>query len=231
MGWWHRRFWKPSLQSLPVAMRVLEQVEQELAAQRRQRELQLEQAGYEARLAQRQYDAVDPGNRLVAAELERRWNEKLERVAQLEQNYAKAEQESQWNLTEDERASIAELSQDLPAIWSAETTTNQERKQLLRMVIESVQLDGASSPGKIEVQIRWRSGVITALEVKRLAPGEASRKTSAEVVSQIHNMAAGRNYTEIADSLNSSGLRTAFGRRFTGQHVGYICRRDGLSRS
>jgi len=218
-----------SPQSLPVAVRVLEQVEQELAAQRRQRELQLEQARYEARLAQRQYDGVDPGNRLVAAELERRWNEKLERVAQLEQNYARAEQESQWNLTEEERASIAELSQDLPAIWNAETTTNQEKKQLLRMVIESVQLDGASIPGKIEVQIRWRSGVITAMEVKRSAPGEASRKTPAEAVSQIHSMAEGRSYTEIAERLNRSGLRTAFGRRFSDQHVGYICRRDGLS--
>lgn len=159
-----------------------------------------------------------------------RWNEKLERVARLEQNYAKAEQESPWNLTEDERASIAELSQDLPAIWNAETTTDQERKQLLRMVIESVQLDGASSPGKIEVQIRWRPGVITALEVKRSAPGQASRKTPTEAVSQIHNMAADRNYTEIAERLNSSGLRTAFGRPFCDQHVGCICRRDGLSR-
>ena len=58
----------------------MDQVEQDLVVQRRQRELQLEQARYEARLAQRQYDAVDPGNRLVAAEWERRWNEKLERV-------------------------------------------------------------------------------------------------------------------------------------------------------
>jgi len=69
--------------SLQVATRVLDQVEQDLVVQRRQRDLQLEQARYEARLAQRQYDAVDPANRLVAAELERRWNEKLERVAQL----------------------------------------------------------------------------------------------------------------------------------------------------
>ena len=69
--------------SLQVATRVLDQVEQDLIVQRRQRDLQLEQSRYEARLAQRQYDAVDPANRLVAAELERRWNEKLERVAQL----------------------------------------------------------------------------------------------------------------------------------------------------
>ena len=69
-----------------------------------------------------------------------------------------------------------ELSQDLPAIWSAGTTTNQERKQLLRMTIESVQLDGVSTPGRIEIQIRWRSGTITVASVKRAVPGEASLK-------------------------------------------------------
>jgi DNA invertase Pin-like site-specific DNA recombinase len=219
-----------SPQSLPVALRVLEQVEQELAAQRRQRELQLEQARYEVRLAQRQYNAADPDHRLVTAELERRWNEKLERVAQLEQSYAQAEQEAQWNLTAEERTAITELSQDLPAIWNAETTTNQDRKQLLRMAIESVQLDGATNPGQIEVQIRWRSGVITALSVKRATPGESSMKTPLDAVSRIHAMAACHNYAEIAEGLNNAGMRTAFGRRFTSNHVGYICRRDGVSR-
>jgi len=112
--------------SVQVAAQVLDQVEQDLTVQRRQRELQLEQARYEARLAQRQYDAVDPANRLVAAELERRWNEKLERVAQLERAYAQAEREAEWSLTADERAAITELSQDLPAVWSAETTTGKK---------------------------------------------------------------------------------------------------------
>jgi len=79
--------------SVPVAMRVLDQIERDLAGQRRQRALQLEQARYDARLAQRQYERVDPDHRLVASELERRWNEKLERVAQLEQVHAKAEAE------------------------------------------------------------------------------------------------------------------------------------------
>jgi len=215
---------------LRVAMRVLDQVEQDLIAQRRQRELQLEQARYEARLAQRQYDAVDPGNRLVAAELERRWNEKLERVAQLERAYARAERDAEWKLTAEERAAITELSQDLPAIWSAATTTNQERKQLLRMAIESVQLDGMSQSGQIETQIHWRSGTVTRHIVKRTSPGEGSLKTSQEAISRIHEMASRRSYAEIATSLNRAGLRSAFGKYFTTQHVGYICRRDGLSR-
>ncbi len=213
-----------------VATQVMDQIEQELVCQRRQRELQLEQARYEARLAQRQYDAVDPSNRLVASELERRWNEKLERVTELERAFAQAERDTEWKLTAEERAAITDLSRDLPAIWSAETTSNQERKQLLRMVIESVQVDGITHAGQIEVQIRWRSGTITIHNVKRTAPGECSLKTAEEAVSRIHKMAPRRTYAEIATALNRAGLRSAFGRRFNSQHVGYICRRDGLDR-
>lgn len=215
---------------LRVAIQVLDQVERDLIGQRRQRELQLEQVRYEARLAQRQYDAVDPANRLVASELERRWNEKLERVAQLERAYAQAEQDAEWNLTADERAAITELSRDLPAIWSAETTTNQERKQLIRMAIDSVQLDGMRQVGQIEVQIRWHSGTVTSLSVTRAAPGEGSLKTPEEAVARIHEMAGRSSYEEIAARLNRAGLRSAFGRQFTTQHVGYLCRRDGLAR-
>jgi hypothetical protein len=213
-----------------VATQVMNQIEEELISQRRQREMQLEQARYEARLAQRQYDAVDPLNRLVAGELERRWNEKLERVTELERAFAQAEREAEWKLTPEERAAITDLSRDLPAIWSAETTTNQERKQLLRMAIESVQVDGSSQAGQVEVQIRWRSGSITSLNVKRAAPGECSLKTPEEAVARIHKMVPRRTYAEIATALNRAGLRSAFGRRFTSQHVGYVCRRDGLDR-
>jgi len=217
--------------SLEVGLQVLEQLEQDLAAQRRQRELQLEQARYEARLAQRQYDAVDPDHRLVASELERRWNEKLERVTHLEQAYAQAKQEAQWDLTPQERQAIQKLSQNLPQLWGAATTTNQERKRLLRMAMESVQLDGVSNAGEIGVQIRWRSGVLTNVTVKRSAPGEGSLKTPEEAVAKIHEMAGEYNYAKIAEHLNDAGYRTAFGHPFTHQHVGYICRRDGVARS
>ncbi len=212
-----------------VGLRVLEQLEQDIAAQRRQRELQLEQARYEARLAQRQYDAVDPDNRLVASELERRWNEKLERVNHLQQANAQAEQEAQWNITPQERQAIKELSQNLPLVWRAETTTNQERKRLLRMAIASVQLNGVSKTDEIEVQIRWRSGVLTNFTVKRPAPGDGSLKTPPEAVLKIHEMAGKYSYRDIADHLNDMGCRTAFGRPYTHQHVCYICRRDGLA--
>jgi DNA invertase Pin-like site-specific DNA recombinase len=219
-----------SPESLPIAMRVLDQIEHDLADQRRQRELQLEQARYDARLAQRQYERVDPDNRLVASELERRWNEKLERVAQLERAHAKAEAEAQWDLTPEERGSISALSQDLPAIWAAPTTTNQDRKQLLRSAIDTVQLDGVSHVGQIDVQIRWRSGVITRLVVERYRRGTDSLKTPTDAVERIHELAPTCTHAEIAARLNADGWRTAHGRAFTSQHVGYICRRDGVAR-
>jgi len=213
-----------------VAVAVLDQAEQQLADLRHQWELQLEQARYEARQAQRKYDAVDPDNRLVAAELERRWNAQLTRVAELEQAYAKAEQEAHFTLTPQERVATQTLAQDLEAIWQAETTTQAERKQLLRLAIESVQLDGVSQPGWIEIQIRWRSGVVTRLEVKRAQPGEGSLKTPEQAVAGIHELAASLSYAQIAEALNAAGWHTAFGRPFTSLHVGYICRRDGCGR-
>ena len=190
----------------------------------------MEQARYEARLAQRQYDGVDPDNRLVAAASERRWNDKLERVTQLERAHAQAEQQVRWTLTADERAAILELAQELPTIWCAETTTHQERKQLLRMVIASVQLDGVSRVGQIEIQIHWRSGAVTQLSVNRPAPGAGSLKTSEQAVGRVHAMAGQYSYEEIAAQLNQEGLRSAFDRPFTHHQVGYICRRDGLGR-
>ncbi len=213
-----------------VAKAVLTQVEQQLADLRHQWELQLKQARYEARLAQRKYDAVDPGNRLVAAELERRWNAQLTRVAELEQAYAKAEQEASFSLTPEEREAMQTLAGDLAAIWQAETTTSADRKQLLRLAIESVQLDGVNRPGWIEIQIRWRSGVVTRLEVKRAQPGEGSLKTPEQAVARINALVASLSYAQIAEELNAAGWRTAFGRPFTSQHVGYICRRDGCGR-
>src|SRR5439155_20485044 len=98
-----------------VAVAVLSQVEQQLQDLRRQWELQLEQARYEVRLAQRKYDAVDPDNRGVPASLERRWNAQLTRLPELEQAYAKAKQEASFTLTPEQRTAMQTPQGDLAA--------------------------------------------------------------------------------------------------------------------
>ena len=215
---------------LELSRRVLERAEQAGAARRRQQALQLEQAQYEARLAQRRYEAVDPERRLVAAELERRWEEALARVAQLEHAFAQADRETAATLTDEERATLETLAQDLPAIWQAETTTDRERKQLLRFAITRVDLDGRTHPGQVGIQIHWRSGTITTVQVARPRPGDGSLKTPAEALALIRELAPHVSYVEIARRLNEQGRQTAFGHAFTSVHVGYLCRRHGWER-
>src|SRR5215472_13804872 len=118
----------------------------------------------------------------------------------------KPKRQARWTLTPEERAATQTLAQDLSAIWQAETTTPAERKQLLRMAIESVQLDGVSRPGWIEIQIRWRSGVVTRLEVKRAQQGEWSLKTPEQAVAQINALAAALSYAETRRRTQCSGL-------------------------
>jgi len=215
---------------LAVALQVLDRVEGDLMAQRRQQELQLEQARYAARHAQRQYDACDPDNRLVAAELERRWNERLTRVSPLERAAAQAERDARWTLTSAERAAISTLAQDLPLLWQAPTTTDRDRKQLLRSAIAAVSLDGTSRPGQIVVQIHWHSGTITTADVPRPLPGAGSLKTPEGALALIRALAASHPYEAIAAQVTAAGWQTAFGRPFTSRHVGYLCRRYGWAR-
>jgi DNA invertase Pin-like site-specific DNA recombinase len=215
---------------LELSRRVLDRAEQERVARRRQWELQLEQARYEARLAQRRYEAVDPDRRLVAAELERRWEEALARVAQLEQAFGQAEQAETVVLSPEERTALETLAQDLPAIWHAETTTDRDRKQLLRFAITRVDLDGLTEPGQVVIHMHWRSGTLTTLQVARPRPGDGSLKTPAEALTMIRELASRAPYAEIARQLNDAGWRTAFGHPFSSLHVGYVCRRYGWER-
>lgn len=140
-------------------------------AQRRQRELKLEQVRYAARLVQRQYDAVDPLNRLVDGRVGTAMERKAGAGGAAGASLRPGGKRSGVEPTAEERAAITDLSRDLPAIWTAGTTSNQERKQLPRMAIQSAQLDGASQAGQVEVQIHWRSGAVTSLSVKRTAEG------------------------------------------------------------
>jgi hypothetical protein len=174
---------------LEIALEAVDQLQQQRRALRAQWDSQLEQARYEAHLAQRQYDAADPDYRLVTSELERRWNDKLEAVQRLERAYAEAEQHAHFSINAEEQAIIQRLAQDLPKVWNAPTTTDQERKQLLRYVIAQVQLDGVSTEGKIAIEVTWHSGAITRYQIDRLKRGAWAPRTDDQVIQRIRDLA------------------------------------------
>jgi len=124
--------------AIELSLAVLREVEHQASDVDRQWKLRLERARYEAQLAERRYKAIDPDYRVVARTLEREWNDKLIEVEQVEQEYQALRQREKIDLTDEDRARIVAMAKDLPAVWNAKTTTNPERKNLLRLVVREV---------------------------------------------------------------------------------------------
>jgi hypothetical protein len=119
--------------NLAIALATTAEVEREDAVLHRQWQLRLERARYEAERARRQYDAVEPENRLVARSLEAQWEDKLRAFEQVEREYESWRHRQQLVLSDDDRDQILALAEDVPRVWSASTTTAADRKQLLRV--------------------------------------------------------------------------------------------------
>ena len=117
-----------------------------------------ERARYEAERARRQYDAVDPDNRLVARSLERQWEEKLRDVEATEQTYETWRAEQILSLNDADREALLAMGRDLPKIWRAATTNAADRKQILRFLVRDVVLDQKRERGQVQIKIAWATG-------------------------------------------------------------------------
>ena len=151
----------------------------------------MERARYEAELARRRFQAVDPENRLVARTLERDWEARLAEVERLERESAARPALSTRLVDPAERARILALAQDLPALWQAATTTQVERKQLLGFLIKDVCLTRAETT--IEVAIRWRTEACTVLNIPRPKRSCDARRTDPAALARVRELAAERH--------------------------------------
>jgi hypothetical protein len=198
---------------LEVSMAAIDQISQQARRADRQWELMLERARYEAELARRRFQAVDPENRLVARTLERDWEARLAEVERLERESATRSTLSTRLVDPAERARILALSQDLPTLWQAATTTRVERKQLLGFLIKDVCLTRTGTT--IEVAIRWRTEACTVLNISRPKRSCDARRTDPAAVARLRALAAVTSDCQIAQALNQEGFRSGTGRPFT----------------
>lgn len=143
-----------------MALQAVDELEQEQGMLHKQWQLRLERAHYEAQRAQRQYDQVEPENRLVARTLEKRWEEKLRTVEKIEQEYQEWQARHPIHLTEKDRTAILALAQDLPRLWQAPATTIIEKKQIVRLLVRDILVDQTRVPGKVWYQINWQTGAV-----------------------------------------------------------------------
>jgi len=190
---------------------VQEQSQQQGEDVERMWRLQIEKAEYEAQRAERQYDAVEPENRVVARELERRWNARMEEldVVRAKAREARARQPA---LTNEELVMAHTLGSDLQAVWNAPTTGARDRKRLLRTLIEDVQL--RTEDKHHLVRIVWKGGTTTDREIVRLRGGQL-RATSEDTIDLVRKLAVDLDNAQIARTLNRQGRRSGLGRAFT----------------
>lgn len=200
-----------------AALRALEQHADEVDAKRRQLELALEQTRFEVARAQRQFDAVDPGNRLVAAELERRWNERLAEVCRREAEIETLQSQVASSLTPQQHDALLALGEDLPHVWSHPAAGNELRKRILRCVIREIV--ARLGEAQIELVIHWQGGDHTELSVVKNRCGQHRWTTTAEVQTLIPQLARQMSDASIASLLNRLGHRTGKGHTWTEMRV------------
>jgi excisionase family DNA binding protein len=203
----------------PAGLEALKRIEEQWQADndavKRSWDLQVEKAEYEANRAERQFQAVEPENRTVARELERRWNEKLNELERVRQQ-AQSARTKTTPLTEEEMTRARQLALDLEQVWNSPTTTNRDRKRLLRCLIAEVQLTTADQCYR--VRILWKGGAVTDREVERRSAGGSTR-TPKDTIELVRELAQEFDDAQIARILNRQGRRTGFGNPFTQGNV------------
>jgi excisionase family DNA binding protein len=208
-----------------AAIEELEQAhEQRLAGQR----LAVERAQFEADRAQRQYDACEPENRLVARTLEARFETALGELERERHKLAELDSRRPEPLTPAERQALAQIAADLPRLWAAPTTTDRDRKELLRTLIGEIVVTVCDTPRRAQVEICWEGGARTQLMVSLVHRGVESTRTPEDTVELIRKLAAHTNDRQIAAILNKQGRRTGTGQPFTDPRVKFLRQKHGI---
>lgn len=203
---------------IQAALATMDQVLHDDAERRHLLELALEKARYEARRAQRQYDAVDPDNRLVAGELEARWDVALKQVTELESRLRG--QDSQVTaLTEQDRQRLLELGADLPKLWNHPATVVETKKRIVRTVLQEIVINSSDEPPRHELRLHWQGGVHTELCVRRNQRGKHGRATDQAVCELVSELSKVCDDRAIAAVLNRLGYRTGHGNSWVASRV------------
>jgi excisionase family DNA binding protein len=191
---------------------------------RRVMELELQQARYEATLAERRYAACDPENRLIAAQLEKSWEAALRRV---EACQARLDDRPTPSQAADPPDFIG-LAEDLSAAWNAPGTMMRTRQRLVHALITDIIADIDETTREVILVIHWKGGQHSELRVRKPKSGEHGCRTPEEALAVIRSMATRWSNTDIAASLNRMGMRTGKRQSWTAHRVASLRRIHGI---
>jgi DNA invertase Pin-like site-specific DNA recombinase len=204
--------------AVEAAVEAAEKMRRQLQDQRRAVELELEQARYEAKLSARRYEAVDPDNRLVAAELEARWNAALKKAQELEARLRDFDVGTKMPAIPDKEILLS-LAQDLPAVWNSPGTEAGLKQRIVRILVEELVVDVDEENKEIVLLIHWAGGRHSELRVSKRGTGQQGQATGMEAIEVVRRMCGKFADGEIAATLNRLSLRTGAGNGWNAQRV------------
>jgi DNA invertase Pin-like site-specific DNA recombinase len=192
--------------------------------------LEVERARYEAERVERRYRAVEPENRLVARGLETEWENRLRDLASAEMELRRREQQRPSTISPEQLQAIERLGSDIHQVWNATTTTDRDRKELLRTLLEEEVLNLKRAEGRANLTLRWRGGAITMLDVPVPRFKPMGPRTDEDTISLLRRLATLYPDEVITGILNRQGRKTATGERFTANQVGSLRRYRDIPR-
>lgn len=196
---------------------ILRQREEQISTQWK---LRLQRAEYEAQLAQKRYEQVDPENRLVASTLEQRWNDALIEVEDVQNQIAEVQQKTNV-LTSRQREDVLKLAQDLPRLWKSKATSTKDKKRILQLLIKDITVKKPER-GRAILHLRWQGGQCESIQVQLPRPPAERWRHSEALVQRVRELAREYSDGEIAAQLNAAGLRSNKGNAFTRSSVSWI---------
>jgi excisionase family DNA binding protein len=213
----------------PMAIEAALQAEQRHMENQGERqriaELELQQARYEASLAERRYAACDPDNRLIAAQLEKSWEAALRRVAACEARLEAMRIPDPTAVMPD----FTGLADDLQAAWNTPSVTMRARQRLLRALVTDIIADVDEAAREVVLTIHWRGGQHSQLRVRKPKTGEHGCRTSEQALAVMRSMATRWSDEDIAASLNRMGMPTGQGKTWTAHRVSSVRRVNGIN--
>jgi DNA invertase Pin-like site-specific DNA recombinase len=193
--------------SLELSLAAAEDIERERQQLDDHWQQRLARSCYEVEQARRQYAAVDPDHRLVARELERRWDEALRADDRLQADYARFQQDSPKQLSQHERAQIQALTEDLPALWRADSTTPEDRQTIARLLLEQVTVTVEGNTDRVDVELRWAGGFVSRHTLSRPVQTYEQLSNYDELITRIDTLRGEhKTLADIAAKLNAEGF-------------------------
>jgi DNA invertase Pin-like site-specific DNA recombinase len=216
--------------AVEATLLTVEQLQANHDAALSQWRLEVERTRYEAERAERRYRNVEPENRLVARGLETEWENRLRELAAAESELHRREQQRPSSLTPEQLKLIQRLGSDVRQVWHVPTTTDRDRKELLRTLLEEIVFNLKRAEGHAHLTLRWRGGAITTLDVPVPRFRPLGPCTDEDTISLLRRLATLYPDEVIAGILNRQGRKTATGERFTANQVGSLRRYRNIPR-